>query len=75
MTDTDFDLEVIKYLLIIVAIVVIGVLVSCGSNPIKTENSLKYQVIEIDDMTCIRWSSMDRGGLTCNWNEWKDEIR
>lgn len=77
MTDSDFDLEVIKYLLIIVAIViVISVLVSCANNPIEAEDSLVYSVIEIDGMTCIKWNSYGYvGGLTCNWNERKGEIR
>ncbi len=74
---TDFDFEVMKYLLIIiVVIIIIGGLVSCSNNLIETEDSWKYSNIKVNGMTCIKWVSAGYvGGLTCNWDEYKGEVR
>ncbi len=86
---TDFDYKVIKYLLIMLAIVfIIGVSVSCNSltseaatNPksdyVGSFAKVRYEFVEIDGMACIAWKSVlaNTRGLTCNWDEWKGETR
>jgi hypothetical protein len=54
-------------------LLVVIMLVSCGGDPVVTEESYTYKIVEIDGMTCIKWSTAIgyQGGLTCNWDEWE----
>ncbi len=61
----------------ICCIIIMTIITGCSQTSVDIEDSWTYSVVEIDGMTCIRWSSGGyRGGLTCNWNEWEgNQIR
>lgn len=64
----------IKLLLLLLIVLI----VACNSIEGETQRSdagFKYDIVEIEGMTCI-WVQSSAGyqgyaGLTCNWDEWK----
>lgn len=59
-----------------ISIMAVLIIASCRENRID-QNSFSYRVIEVQEMTCIQWGNpiSYKGGLTCNWDEWKGKAR
>lgn len=57
---------------ILLVLVIMVATASCRENDAKQD--FNYEIIEIEGMTCIllnrRETLSNKGGLTCNWDEW-----
>lgn len=73
--------EVLLFVVLIVAVILLSGCVPTEETRLShqptmtTVDGLEYTVIYIEDMPCIFYSEVRYkggfGGLTCNWDEWK----